>query len=139
LLRIEYELQAPDIVIFIRDLDALETDRKARRKRQVVFSFSNSIVDHKGISLLNIFEIEALILADIEAFNRHYETTIAAFTDPMLILEPKEVLIAATRGFNNRFEVSHNPHLFTLLNFDTVKQNCRYFSAFIRKLNRAIS
>jgi hypothetical protein len=45
LLRIEYEEQSPDIIIFIRDLDSLENDRSARRKRQEIFSYSNHIVD----------------------------------------------------------------------------------------------
>src|SRR5580698_7375227 len=49
LLRIEYEVQVPDMVIFIRDLDALENDKEAKRKRQEIFSYSNSIVDKRGI------------------------------------------------------------------------------------------
>lgn len=138
LLRIEYEDQAPDIIIFIRDLDALETDRAAKRRRQEIFTYSNRIVDGVGIHLLNIFEIEALILADIEVFNDCYNCAIDVI-DPMVIPMPKEVLIDATKGSRNRFNESHNPLLFSLLNFNTVKQNCRYFSAFIRKFDRAIS
>ena len=139
LLRIEYETQAPDIIIFIRDLDSLENDRIAKKKRQDTFIYSNHIVDGIGIHLLNIFEIEALILADIEAFNNYYGTNVAAVADPMLTVMPKEVLIEATNGLNNRFKELHGPLLFSLLNFDTLKQNCRYFSAFVRKFERAIN
>jgi len=139
LLRIEYEDHAPDIIIFIRDLDGLENDVKAKRKRQEIFSYSNRIVDKIGVSLLNIFELEALILADINAFNDHYGTEISEFSDPMLVSMPKEILIEATRSTRNKFEESHNPELFGLLNFVVVKRNCRYFSRFIGKFERAIS
>src|ERR1700749_537631 len=134
LLRVEFEIQAPDIIIFIRDLDGLENDRIAKKKRQDTFIYSNHIVDGIGIDLLNIFEIEALILADIATFNGHYGCKVDEFEDPMLIAMPKEILIDATKGLNNQFNESHNPALFEMLNFDTIKQNCRYFSAFIKKL-----
>jgi len=138
LLRIEYESHTPDVIIFIRDLDALETDREAKRKRKEVFSASNSIVDKKGIFLLNIYELEAIILADINSFNNYYGTEIPGYADPMKVVMPKEVLIEATTSLNNRFIVSHTPHLFSLLNFEIVKQNCRYFSMFIRRFEKAI-
>jgi len=136
LLRIEYEDQAPDIIIFIRDLDSLENDRSAKRKRQEIFSYSKRIVDGRGIHLLNIFELEALILSDIEVFNNRYGCTLAEFNDPMLIPMPKEVLIEAS-GY--KFIESHNPDIFSLLNFDIVMRKCRYFSGFVRKLEKAIA
>jgi hypothetical protein len=136
LLRIEYEIQKPDLIIFIRDLDSLETDKKAKRKRQSFFSSANSIVDKFGIYLLNIYELEALILADIEVFNSHYGCMANVFQDPMLIIMPKEVLIEAS-GY--KFIESHNPELFSLLNFDIVYERCRYFSRFIKKFEKALS
>ena len=69
----------PDIVIFIRDLDGLETDtdfKEKKAKRQEYFTKSKSVVDKKALYLLNIYEIEALILADIEAFNAFYKSHI---------------------------------------------------------------
>jgi len=138
LLRIEYEEQQPDIVIFIRDLDALENDRTAKRRRQAIFSYSNRIVDRTGIALLNIYELEALILADINTFNNYYGTEVAEFADPMMVPTPKEVLINATRG-SEQFNESHNPALFSLLNFNIVAERCRYFSAFIRRFDRLIA
>jgi hypothetical protein len=135
LLRIEYEEHSPDIIIFIRDLDGLEHNKSARRKRQEIFSYSNHIVDKIGISLLNIFEIEALILADIAAFNILYGCGIPTIADSMTVVMPKEFLINATKKVYNE---SHNPHLFTLLNFDVIKQNCRYFSTFITRLDKMI-
>jgi hypothetical protein len=136
LLRVEYENQSPDIIIFIRDLDALENDRDAKRKREEIFSYSNRIVNRVGIHLLNVFELEALILADIDVFNAHYSCSVAEFDDPMLIATPKEVLKEAS---GNRFNESHNPEIFSLLNFDILRNKCRYFSRFIRNLDRSIA
>jgi hypothetical protein len=136
LLRVEYETQAPDYVIFIRDLDALENDKKAKAKRRQTFTYSNGIVNKKGLHLLNIYEIEALILANIDVFNKQYGCKMDAFDDCMVIEMPKEVLIEAS-GY--KFNESHNPDLFALLDFETVKQNCRYFALFIRKFESKIS
>jgi hypothetical protein len=102
------------------------------------FSYSNRIVNRTGIALLNIYELEALILADINTFNNYYDTEVAEFADPMVVPTPKEVLINATRG-SNQFNESHNPDLFSLLNFDIVAGRCRYFSDFIRKFDRLIA
>lgn len=139
LLRVEYELYKPDIVIFIRDLDALEDNKDAKDKRQEIFSYSNSIVNKNGIFLLNIFELEALILSDIEIFNVEYDCDVNNVTDPMNIREPKEFLITATKRSKVQFLETHNPEIFRKLRFDVVRQNCRYFDAFIKKFDKTIS
>lgn len=139
ILRIEYEDHSPDLIIFIRDLDALEINRTAKRKRQETFSYCNSIVDHIGISLLNIYELEALILANIGAFNAYYGCNHPVVANVMKVVEPKEVLINAAQTAGKKFDESDTPVIFDLLDFDTVMDNCRYFTVFIRKLNRAIS
>ncbi len=139
ILRIEYETQNPDLIIFIRDLDALETDRGAKLKRQETFNYSNNIVDKKGIFLLHIFEIEALIFADIEAFNNYYGCSIPKVSDPMKIFEPKEVLIKATRKSVKQYSETHNAEIFDLLNFNILKTNCKYFNEFIIDLEKVIN
>ena len=139
LLSVEFEEQKPDIVIFIRDLDSHEKDKKKLQEREDIFIHSNRKVSNTGIFLLNIYEIEALILADISTFNKKYNCNIEMFEDVMKVPDPKGVLLKATRGTIDRFNVSHNPDLFKLLNFDTVKQNCRYFSTFIEKFDKALT
>lgn len=138
ILRIEYETQKPDLIIFIRDLDALETDRDAKLKRQETFNYSNRIVDKKGVFLLNIYEIEALIFADIEPFNKYYGCSVPKVSDPMKIPEPKEELIIATCKSVKQYSETHNSEIFKLLNFNAVKTNCRYFNAFIKNLDKEI-
>jgi hypothetical protein len=112
--------------------------KKVRKKqlRQSNFAKANRMVNKKGIYLLNIYELEALILADIEVFNKAYGCDIEKHADPMKVSGPKEVLIEATRKADKQFNVSHNPQIFSVLNFETLKQNCRYFAIFIKKLNR---
>lgn len=139
-LKNEYLSNKPDLIIFIRDLDSVEKGGKLKiAERGKKFNTSNRAVEGIGILLLNIYELEALILADIDTFNNHYGCSIPKVEDPMKVPEPKELLINATRlGTKEQFNVSHNPELFGLLNFDTIKQNCKYFSDFIKKFDEVI-
>jgi hypothetical protein len=137
-LKVEFEYNAPDLVIFIRDLDSHERDKQKIKEREGTFKYSNQIVNNRGIFLLNVYELEALILADIDVFNKEYQCAVESYNDPMKVKNPKEVLYKATRTSNKRFDVSHNPELFNLLNFDVVKANCRYFSRFIKNFDNAL-
>lgn len=130
-LRIEYELQKPDLVIFIRDLDSTLPNLGKLYERKNYFTSSNNVVDKKGIYLLHIYEIEALILSDISTFNNIYGTNIPFFVDVMKVSEPKEVLKNAT----SKYSVSHNTNIFEKLNFDKVLE-CKYFENFIMRFNK---
>ena len=131
----EYETEKPDVVIFIRDLDGTIKNNTAMEARRNYFRSSNSIVNKKGILLLNIFEIEALIIADIEAFNRHFNCQLKYEGDLMEVEQPKEDLKMKC----NRFNESANPELFTLLSFETVRRNCSYFHQFIVKFEKKVN
>jgi hypothetical protein len=133
-LRIEYEFKKPDIVIFIRDLDSILPNKIQMSKKKLYFSEFNSVVDKKGIYLLNIYEIEALILADIEAFNDIYHATLATISKPMEIEEPKEYLKSREKKYNE----SENPKIFENLRFEIVIR-LEYFKLFIAKLDKKIS
>jgi len=125
-LRIEYESENPDIVIFIRDLDSILPNKEKLDLRKTYFSSSNSVVDKKGIFLLHIYEIEALILTDIETFNKIYNCEIPLIKDPMKIEEPKEFLRANSKKYNE----SDNSDVFHEMDFDKTL-NCKYFKDFI--------
>ena len=130
-LRIEYESKSPDIVIFIRDLDSVLPDKRQLDLRKKYFTSSNKIVDNKGLYLLNIYEIEALILADIETFNMIYNCQIPEEKNPMGIKEPKELLRSISKDYNE----SENPYIFSKLNFENAS-NCKYFKVFINRLEK---
>jgi hypothetical protein len=133
LLRLEYESRRPKIVVFIRDLDSVLPNKNQILLRKKYFSDSNSIVNKCGIFLLHVYEIEALILQDIETFNSKYNVNVSKIEHVMKISEPKEEL----RKYSSKYNESHNPDLFLLVNFDEI-MNCDYFSKFIKKLDKKI-
>ena len=132
-LRIEYETKHPNIVIFIRDLDGFSSNKDQLEKRKLYFTNSNRVVDKKGIFLLHIYEIEALILCDIDTFNLVYKSELDAVDDPMLIEEPKEYLKTKSKLYNE----SHNSDIFEKLSFEKTL-TCNYFKEFIASFNNAI-
>ena len=133
-LRIEFELKNPDIVVFIRDLDSTSIKGKNMVLRKSYFTSSNSVVNKKGVYLLHIYEIEALILSDIEVFNRIYEVDVSEISNPMLIEEPKEFL----KSKSNKYCESDNPGVFEQIRIEKA-MTCGYFKLFIKNFDRAIS
>ena len=133
-LRIECKVFKPDIVIFIRDLDGILTKeyRNQRLKRQTYYNeFKCCTNVKKTVFLLNIWEIEALILADINSFNLFYKCNIDFEDNPMLITNPKEYLYELNRKYSN----SHNAKIIELADFDVIYNNCLYFKKFINKFD----
>jgi len=133
-LRIEYEQQNPEVIIFIRDLDSVLPNKAKLYERKAYFTSSNSVVDKKGIPLLHIYEIEALILTDVTNFNKIYGTDLHEVVDVMLIEEPKEYLKKAS----NKYSESHNATIFETIDFDKTL-NCRYFRRFIENLDKILN
>ena len=103
-------------------------------ERKAYFTSSNSVVDKKGIPLLHIYEIEALILTDVTNFNKIYGTDLHEVVDVMLIEEPKEYLKKAS----NKYSESHNATIFETIDFDKTL-NCRYFRRFIENLDKILN
>jgi hypothetical protein len=133
LLRIEYESQKPDIVVFIRDLDSILPNRAKLYERKAYFTSSNSVIDKKGIPLLHIYEIEALILTDVNNFNKIYGSNLVELNDVMLVEKPKEYLKRAS----GKYSESHNATIFETIDFDKTL-NCRYFKKFIENLDKIL-
>ena len=133
ILRKEYEFRKPTCSIFIRDLDALKTDRKALGDKRKLFTKFKSIVDKKAIFLLNIYEIEALILSDIEAYNLYMKTEVPPVSNPMLQVKPKEYL-----QDHSKYIEARSPKILERLRIDTVISNCQYFSQFIKDLDKKL-
>jgi len=129
-LKVEFDDYNPDIVIFVRDVDGLATEHAKIKKVKDWFTKLNTIVDNKGILLHNIYELEAMILADIDTFNSMYNTQIKFPGNVMYQKEPKEFLIRKTEKLRKTYAESHCPTIFDQLNFDTVIKNCEYFRTF---------
>jgi len=75
---------------------------------------------------LNIFELEALLLTDIEAVNKYYGAKVDHVEDCMIIESPKELLKMKISSYST----GHNPDLFALLDYKIVIAKCRYFKKF---------
>lgn len=89
---LETEAEFSDWIILVRDLDSLLSDTKKLKEKDDWFQKANKMADKKGIFFLAIYEMEALILADIDSFNAHYGLKTKPVGDPMTKSEPKEML-----------------------------------------------
>ena len=98
----------------------------------------NSINKNIGILLLNIYELEALILADIDTFNRLFDTRLSFSGNPMYKTNPKEYLRSQTLKCRRRFDVSENPTVFKSLRIEKLIDNCPYFKEFIVKFEKEV-
>jgi hypothetical protein len=129
-LPIEFSDKKCKFVIYIRDLDGFKTDHSKIKSRQNWFKEIDKVVNNKGILLLNIWELEALILADIATFNKLYKTSYKYTGDPMVQKEPKEELMRATLKTKRQYKESDCPEIFEKLDFNIVEKKCAYFMQF---------
>lgn len=125
-------------IIYIRDLDGFGSESEKRRKLNEWFSSLNKEFGKIGIFLLNIWELEALIFADIETFNKLYRISHKYTKDPTMQDKPKEELRRITKRGPKVFHEAHCPEIFKQLNIDTIEQNCSYFKNFLVEFDKAI-
>lgn len=129
----QFQTENLDYTIFIRDLDSHENDRiKILERKKYVNDFKGS-VRHKCILFLNIYMIEALILADIETFNAMYKCSIRLEKPVSHYDKPKDTLKQLTR---NRYKEGHNSKIIKELDIKKVIQNCSYFEKFLKRFEK---
>jgi hypothetical protein len=136
-LEIELLDESYDYILCIRDLDALQSNTDAITKRASWFSNLNDKIDNKGIFFLAIYEMEALILADIETFNRFYNVTYVLDKEPIEYERPKEFLKE-----QSKYKQSHCSKIFEVADFEKIYQNHvgKYsFQEFINRLDNTLS
>jgi 5'(3')-deoxyribonucleotidase len=132
---IEVTEQKPDLVVVIRDADALESHENAiGEKKEWYRHFANQI-DKKSVLLLNVYELEALILADIEILKTYYQVQVNFKGSVSHQEKPKEYLHQKT---GKKYKVSDCPDLFRNLRFETIRGNCAYFKDFILSFEQAL-
>jgi hypothetical protein len=137
MVRLEYYSEMPDIVIFIRDLDAVQGQKHYKenlKRRKEYFQKMAKVTEDKALPLLNIYELEALILADIARANKFYGTSAIFEGSPMLQNEPKEWLQKACK-----YKTSDMGDIFKKLRIEVVAQNCAYFAEFIQVFEERIA
>ncbi|MFT5619066.1 MAG: hypothetical protein ACI85I_002305 [Arenicella sp.] len=136
--RVEFEFEKPDLVILSRDLDAIRKSEDYSQKleeRKEYFSKLKRTFNQKTLRLLHIYELEALILADIDSFNKWGDFEVEFVGNPMNQEEPKEYLKLQTK---NNFKESDNPEIFKQLDYEKLEQNCQYFADFSIKFKNLI-
>ena len=135
-----YEQKKPRLVVYIRDLDAPDSDAAKHRERQQEFADIKKVVGKEALFLLHVQQFEALLWADIETFNRHYGVSLTAKGDPTTIKEPKLKLISATDKpkAGKQYSPNHSTELAAKLDYDELLRKCSYFrefdEAFAKKL-----
>jgi len=134
----EVGYQQPNIVVVIRDGDALASNSKMIKERMEWYQDLSVKMNTTSFFLLNIYELEALILADMESFNARYKVNINFKSSVSHKENPKEFLKEKTSKGNKQYHESHCPELFQQLNFDTVVKNCAYFKTFVADFEMAI-
>lgn len=133
-LRVEYESLNPNVIVFIRDLDSLYSNKGQLAIRKAYFSSNNSVVDHKGIYLLHVYEMEAMLLADIDYLNSYFDVKLSEVENVMNISEPKEYLLSNIKNYC----ISMNADILDGMDFNTVVAQCHYFKIFIRKFDKLL-
>ena len=132
---IEIMKDRPHHIIVIIDADSIVTENAKIKKRKSLYNKLSRQLNCKSLLLLNIYELEALILADIEGFNKHYQTKVNFKGNVSYQQKPKEYLQEKSA---RKYQVAHCAYLFLHLNFDTILQNCAYFKTFVADFEKAI-
>lgn len=138
LIRKEFDFEKPDIVVFCRDLDGLSNERDKKLKMQTYFNDMNRIVRQKGVYLLSIFELETLILADIDKFNVEYECEIVINFNPEEKEKSKDFLKEATQKKQKQFVEGHNASIIPKLDRTKIIQ-CSFYEEFIKNLDTMLA
>ena len=139
LLAAEWKSSNVSFVLYVRDLDASEGSRKAQTAKEKWFHALDQTTNGKGLFLLNVYELEALILADVATFNRLFAASINFKGDPMRTKDPKEYLQKKTKKLKRSYRESDAPEIFSALDITQLVKNCRYFKAFFAEWEKKTS
>jgi hypothetical protein len=123
-LKADFRRKEPQFIILLRDLDALLSDHEQLAKRDAWVKKANNAIDQKGIPFIVIYEMEALILSDIDTFNDYYKLQRKSVGDPKMMEDPKGKLKNWTeKTQKGKYTESDAVKIFPLLNFRTVYDN----------------
>ena len=135
-LRAEFRAETPKNVILVRDLDGFISETEKLRNRDEWFRKANIEVKQTGIFFLAIYEMESLILADIQNFNKYYKLKEKPVSNPMM-KKKEDVKKLTEKTQKGKYTESESPKIFQTLDFKTVYDNHkgdRSFHSFIKEL-----
>ncbi|MEO5643702.1 MAG: DUF4276 family protein [Bacteroidia bacterium] len=136
---LEFELlgKKVDALIIQRDLDADVSDAKRTAERALFFEGIKNTSTTKSFFLLHVHTLEALIIADLDGFNKRFKAEATFPGNPMFQEKPKKWL--RDRCKNPRYEAKDSPELFSKLDIDKLKTKVPYFKNFITELEEYIN
>lgn len=132
--KLRYEAKQPDLVIIFRDLDGPADDQEMRRKREAFFADMNALVGNRGLFLVHVYTIEALLIAHIEVFQKKYDWQCRVPANPTTIPKPAQFLRDASRNSRRRYDKASCPDMMALVAYPFLTQRCRYFYEFDQQL-----
>ncbi|GAA4213104.1 hypothetical protein GCM10022289_44800 [Pedobacter jeongneungensis] len=138
-LPIDFKDKECEFIIYVRDLDGFSSEKAKFEAKNKWFTTLDARINGQGILLLNIWELECLILGDIETFNRLYNVNCNFKGDPVMIKDPKGFLMKETAKSKKKYQESHCRDIFGDLDFEKVSKNCSPFRTFIKNLDEKLS
>jgi hypothetical protein len=134
-LEAEFREEKPDSVVLIRDLDALKSDNKKLQARRKWLTSLNKVCKDSCILLLNIYEIEAWLLADTTPINSRYAINVSSYDYPETIVQPKEELQRLT---NRQYSEYYCRELIPKLNVELLKAKLPQYQQFSQKFEEKL-
>lgn len=119
----EVEKKNIDLIILVRDLDGLLSETKKVELRNKWFKKIKNGTSKKCIPFLIIYELEALILADIATFNKIYKTKYQPKGQPKFQKDPKGLLKKLTAHPKKTYHESHAADIFQKINHQELLNN----------------
>lgn len=129
-----------DYLILMRDLDGLPSETKKIETRNSWFKKVEDGVSKKCVRFLIIYELEALLLADIATFNKIYKINYKSKGNPRFHEDPKGTLQEQTAYPKNTYKESHAADIFQELDHQKLVENHSgpeySYEAFIKALKK---
>jgi hypothetical protein len=122
-----------DLLVFVRDLDGFESEVEKMKRVNLWYRTLSKLIP-KHVLLLNIQEVEALVLSDIEVFNTMYNTKITFNGDPEKKANPKEFLKEQSSKSHKKYKEKDIEKLLPMLDFSKLTGKCNSFEKFVIEL-----
>lgn len=123
-LQLEKNEEKYERFIIVRDLDGLEKDKAKIKQKEEWFRRVKQIINDESYFFLIIYELEALMLCDIETLNRFFQTEMQYQGSPIKENDPKKWLINATKDAAiGRYQENMAAPIFKKLDFCKLYQN----------------
>ena len=142
LLKREFQDKKFNFVIYVRDLDGLPSQKDKITERETWFRLlDEEAANGDGLFFLAIYQLESVVLADIDTFNEIYKVKLTCNTHPMWKENPKKYLKNGTKKVKYKYEEAHMTEIFENLNIEKARlkhKGLKSLNEFFQKLDEKI-